>query len=379
MTDRNTFDRLLTDALAPLADEAPLPAGLLRVPRAWIRSSLAAPARQWLSVAAVAGAAAVITLAAIAALRGELSMPFIGGPREPIDIPTLAPAEQRTIEEADRIINSTLTPDEWAQIGNAQNAVIEACMQELGWDFEFGTVTAETESAGPDTLSDLEQWTFADVSSAESVGYGFKPYLAEHAQWLATLDETEGDSRIPDPVTMSPDDAARFEVDYSGTEAERIVITERDGSHGGIAGGGCLAEGGRALYVDIEREFWLNDARGTAVGDIWLATVEDPAVKDALDWWRDCMAEERVPFADPNQAFSGALRYAQAGDYAQERLIASADAACKVESALDRAVNAAFLAATNLVLPALEEDLIALQELEEDALVRAKEILGAED
>jgi hypothetical protein len=39
-------------------------------------------------------------------------------------------------------------------------------------------------------------------------------------------------------------------------------------------------------------------------------------------------------------------------------------------------VDAAFLGATNAVLPALEEDLIALQELEEDALVRAQAILG---
>lgn len=377
MTRRDSLDRSLTDSMAPIADEAPLPDGMLRVPGAWIRSGRAAPPMRLLALAAVVAVAAVVTLAGVNAIRGGLSVPFIGGPREPIAIPSLDPDEMRTIEEADRVIHSTLTAEEWATVGNSQNAVIEACMQELGWDFEVGTATADTDGPGPATMSRLELWTFADVSAAQSVGYGFDAYLAEHAVWLAAMQVSEAESRIPDAAAMSPDEAARFEVDYFGTEAERIVITERDGSHGGIAGGGCLAEGGGAIYGDIERQFWLNDARGTADGDIWLATVADPTVTEALDWWRDCLAEHEVYFADPDQAYSGALQYARSGDFAEERRIAIADATCKLESGLDRAVSAAFLAATNAVLPALEADLIALQQLEEEALVRAREILAA--
>jgi len=378
MTGRNAFDRSLTDALAPIADAAPLPPGLLRVPGSWIRSGLAAPPMRSLAVATVVGATAVVTLAGIAALRGELSVPFIGGPREPAAIASLAPDEMRSVEEADRIINTTLTADESAMLVNAHGAVVEACMQELGWDYEVGTATPETESGGPSFPSHLEQWTFADVSSAEVVGYGFESYLAEHAVWLQGLDEAEGEARTLDPDTLKPDDAARFYVEFFGTEEERVEIVERDGSGAGRAGGGCMAEADRALYGDIEREMWLRDARGTAESDIWVATLEDQAVVEVLDWWRECVAEREVYFADPEQAFSGALKFAQAGDHAQERLIASADAACKVESSLDRAVQAAFLAATNAVLPDLEADLLALQQLEEEALARARVILAEE-
>ena len=375
MTDRN-FDRLLTDPLAPIANEAPVPDGLLDVPGRWLRSGEAPHQIRWLAFAAVIAVAAFATLAGIAAVRGDVSVPFIGGPREPAAIPSLAPDQMRTVEEADRIISTTLTLEESATIVNAHGAVVEACMEELGWNFQVGAATAETESAGPGWPSNLEQWTFADVSSAEADGYGFATYLAEHAAWLEAVDQEGGGG--DDPDTMSPDDADRYYRDFFGTEEERIEIVERDGSGAGRAGGGCIAEADRALYGDIAREMWLRDARGTAESDIWMATIEDAAVVRALDWWRDCLADEEVYFADPEQARSAALTFARSGDFEEERRIATVDAVCKVESALDRAVHGAFLTATNRVLPELEADLLALQQLEEDALVRARIILGEE-
>jgi hypothetical protein len=373
MTGKNDFDRLLTDALAPVAHQAPMPDDLLRVPGVSIRKGRTSSAARGLAIAAVVVAAAVVTLAGIAAVRGGLSVPFIGGPREPVSIPILAPDERRSLEEADGTINSNLTLEESAIIANAHGALIEECMRAHGWEHEVGTATAESMSAGPGWPSALEQWTFADVESAESIGYGFEAYLAEHAVWLETVDPTGGESYVD---SLSPEDSERWYLDFWGTDAERIEITERDGSGAGRAGGGCLGEADRALYGDIAREMWLIDARGTAQSDIWMATLEDPLVIQALNAWRDCLAGRGVHWADPQQAREAALSYARAGDHAQERLIAGADAACKVESGLDRAVDAAFLAATNAVFPALEADLIALQELEEEALVRAQAILA---
>ena len=378
MTRKNDLDRLLSDALAPIAHQAPIPDGLLRVAGASVRPGPTSSPARLLAVVAVVVAAAVVTLAGIAAVRGGLSVPFIGGPREPVAIPSLAPDERRTLEEADGIVNSALDPDEWAMIVNAHGSVVVACMQAHGWEFEVGTATAETETDAPITLSALEQWTFADVTSAESAGYGFESYLADHTAWLESLDPTGGQQQAYED-SLSPEEADRYWRDFSGTDAERIEITERDGSGSSRAGAGCIAEADRALYGDIEREMWLRDARGTAESDIWTATLEDPSVVQALNAWRDCLAGRGVQWADPHQAFDAALRYAQAGDHAQERLIASADSACKVESGLGRAVDAAFLAATNAVLPALQEDLIALQQLEEDALIRAETILGVEE
>ena len=236
--------------------------------------------------------------------------------------------------------------------------------------------TPEEAGAGPDFMSNLEQWTFADVALAESEGYGFRRHLEEVAAFRGLLGEDDGEARIPDPATMSPEDAARFELDYFGTEEERVEILERDGSHAGMAGGGCWGQAESAIWgEDLEREMWLIDARGTAQADIWVATETDDPVLDALDAWKACMREEGFDFENPHQAIASALP-AQSGDFEQERSIARTDAECKVESRLDLAVQAAYLSATTRVLPELEDGLLALQQLEAEALVRAKEILG---
>lgn len=287
---------------------------------------------------------------------------------------SLGPSDFVTLERADRVIQTRVTPDENALIINAHGSVVEACMQQLGWDFQVGRETPET-AGEPRSLSRLEQWTFADLRSAESGGYGLEEHLAAMPAYLDRLDQQGREARIPDPATMSAEDVARYELDYFGAEAERIEIIERDGSTASVPGGGCLGEASRAVWGDIEQELRLRDARGAAEADIWGATLADDAVGDALDAWKDCVTQEGYEFEDPHGAFEVALTAAQSGDFERERLIAASDARCKVESGLDRAVQTAFLAATNAVLPDLEDDLLALQQFEAAALERAKDIL----
>lgn len=307
------------------------------------------------------------------ALVVALGIAACGGPPPPA---SLGPDDLISLQRAEGIIQSNLTWEEHALINNAHAVVTEECMQQLGWDFKMGRDTPETSSPGPDSLSPLDQWTFADVPSAESEGYGLEAYLAEQSAYLDLVREIDREARIPDPATMNPEDAARFELDYFGTEGERVEIVERDGSNTSLAGGGCLGKAFRAVNGDIAQ--WLNfrDARGTAESDIWVTTLADDAVADALDAWQDCVAEDGFEFDDPQQAFESAVTAAQSGDFQRERVIAVADASCKTESGLDRAVQAAFLAATNAVLPDLEDDLLAYQEFEAASLERAKDILG---
>lgn len=309
------------------------------------------------------GAVAVVVTLGIAACQGA---------KPPASLDS---SDITTIESADRIIQTRVTPEENALIINAHGAVVEACMQQLGWDFRVGRETIET-AGGPNSLSRLEQWTFADMPSAESDGYGFEAQLAALSAHLDRIEEMDSKARIPDPTTMSAEDAARYELDYVGTEEERVEIIERDGSGASVPGGGCIGEASRAVWGDIEQELQLRDARGTAQADIWGTTVADEAVLDTLDAWKDCVSQEGYAFDDPEDAFEVALAAAQAGDFEGERLIAVADATCKTESGLDNAVQAAFLAATNAVLPDLEDDLLALQDFEAAALERAKDILG---
>lgn len=289
--------------------------------------------------------------------------------------PPLKADEVATIQQADRVISSKLTPDEAALLVNAHGAVVEDCMQQRGWDFEVGTTTPQIEQGGPSTLSQLEQWTFADVASAESDGYGLESYLAQLSAFIDTFGGDEGTARIPEPDKMSAEDAGRFELDYFGREEDRIEIVERDGSHTSVPGGGCLAMAERAVYGDIEQELRLQDARSTAQVEIWGATLSDSAVVGALNAWTRCMSDGGLEFENPHSAFEEAVSAAQGGDFEREALIARADAECKVESGLDVAVERAFLSATNAVLPDLEDDLVALQQFEEEALARAKDIL----
>ena len=334
------------------------------------------------AVTAVVAIAASSAVVAVEGVSGGLRQP--GGPLAPSSSPQESgrPAagldQLPAIQRADAILSPTLTAAEWALVANAHSGVIESCMQQLGWDFQYGTATAETESEGPSSLSQLEQWTFSDVASAQAVGFDLQRHLAEVAALREVLERDAGEAHIPDPLTMDAEDAARFELDFFGREDERIEITERDGSHSSMSGGGCVAEGERELYGDIAQAMWLRDARGTAESNIWEATLSDDAVGEALESWKGCVREREYEFEDPHAAFDLAMDAAQAGDFEQERVIATAHAECVAESNLDLAVAAAFLSATNSVLPELEDDLLALQQLEEDALVRAKEILGFE-
>ena len=333
------------------------------------------------AVVAIAAVTAVVAVEALSGARDQM-----GGPSaipSPISTPVASPAavgldQLASIQRADGIINTNLTPEETALVVNAQEKAVEECMQERGWDFENGTATPEDTGDGFRAMSRLDQWTFADVASAGSVGYGLESHLTKVSAFIETLD-TGGEGRRPDEDNMSPEVAERYWLDVFGTDEERVEITERDGSHSSLAGGGCIGGGTRAVWGDIAQEMRLRDARDTAETDIWASTVADQAVVDALYTWSRCVFRELgFVLEDPPHAFESALAAALSGDYEQERVIATTDAQCKAESSLDLAVQAAFLSVTIALLSDFEEDLIALQQFEEEALARAKDILNFE-
>ena len=340
------------------------------------------------SVLRVVAATAVVVVAAVAAvvavegLSGGLPQPG-GAPAltssPTASIPAAAQDRLAAAQEVDAIMSTRLTGEENAIVVHAHGEAVERCMQALGWDYELAPAIPEGEPYPyPGALSELAQWTFADVESAQSDGYGLQPHMAAIAGAIDRMDAGERVS-IPDPTTMGAEDAARFELDFFGSEEERIEILERDGSHAGRAGGGCMAEADRALYGDIETEMWLQDARGTASSDIWVAVKADGAVIGAWKSWAVCMHSRGHAFGDPVGAYAAALTAASSGNFEEEHRIAIAHAECTKESDLDSAVTAAFVAAASTTFPELEADLVALQELEAEAVGRAKEILAYDD
>lgn len=308
-------------------------------------------------------------------VAGALAVVVVLGACQGAAAPTPLDADQvATIEEADRILGTTWTAEESAIVRNADAAVVEECMQQLGWDFELGTDTSAT-AFGPSAMSTLEQWTFADVASAESVGYDLESHLADVAAFNEGIDAGGSEVRIPEVEAMSAEDALRYELDYFGSDEQRVEIVERDGSNHSVPGGGCLGQARTAVYGDIEQQLRLEDARSTAAAEVWERTLSNQTVVEALDSWTGCVGAQGYEFENPRHAFDLAIAAAHSGDHDEERSIAAAAAECTGETGLDVAVEAAYLAATNDALSDLEDDLIAYQQLERESLARAKDIL----
>lgn len=288
---------------------------------------------------------------------------------------SFTPGQMASIADIDRLLSSTLTPEEQALLINAHGSVVEACMQKRGWDFRVGVASPEIAGGGPSPLTTFEQWTFSEVAFAQASGFDLRTYVRERKAFLDGLEGNDGSVHIPDPKLMAPDEAQRYDLDYFGTDAERVEIIERDGSRASVPGGGCLGDAERAVYGDIALELRLQDARTSADAEIWGRTLSNGSVTDALSTWKGCVDRGGHQFEDPVAAFAGALAAAQVEDFDGEREIAVLSAQCSADSGLAMAVKAAFLEAGQGTIDELEEDLIALQEFEQDALARAKDIL----
>jgi hypothetical protein len=287
---------------------------------------------------------------------------------------SLTPDQVTSIAEIDRLLSSTLTPEEQALLINAHGSVAEACMQKRGWDFKVGVATPEIARGGPSPITTFEQWTFSDVRAAQDSGFDLRTYMQERAAYLDQV-QAGGRAHIPDAKLMTPEEAERYELDYGGTDEERVEIIERDGSRTSVAGGGCLGEAERAVYGDIALELRLQDARTTADSEIWGRTLSSGDVTNALANWKGCVARGGETFEDPVDAFQAAVADAQGEDYEGERRVALLSAQCSVDSGLANAVRGAFLSAGASTIDELEDDLIALQQFEQEALSRAKDIL----
>ncbi len=281
-----------------------------------------------------------------------------------------------SVADIDRLLHSTLAPEELSLLANAHDSVVETCMQKLGWDFEIGLTTPEIAQGGPRSLTLFEQWTFSDVEAAEASGFDLRTYMVEMDAFMKRMDESAGAAHIPDPDHMTPDERNRLGLDYFGRDDQRIEIIELDGSKTSVPGGGCLGEADRLVYGnDMALKLRLDDARSTADSDIWTGMLSSELVNRALAKWKTCVSHAGDEFETPPNVFEAAVTAAHAGNYESEKRIAVLTATCSTESGLADAIEAAFLSAGNATIPELEDDLLALQQFEEQALERSRSIL----
>lgn len=281
-----------------------------------------------------------------------------------------------SISDIDRLINSDLTFEEHAILINANDSVVEKCMQALGWDFEIGPATPETAQGGPRSLTRFGQWTFADAAFAQTSGFDLRNYVRELDAFIERMETGSKAAHIPDPDLMTPDERARLDLDYFGRDDERVGIIQRDGSETSISGGGCLGEATRAVYGDdIALKLRLEDARSSAASTIWSTVLSSDKVTAALGNWKSCVSRSGDDFETPADVFEAAFKAARAADFESEQRLAVLTAQCSTDAGLADAVEAAYLSAGTAAMPDLEDDLLALQRFEKEALERAKAII----
>ena len=270
------------------------------------------------------------------------------------------------------------TVEDGVLIGNAQGTVVAACMQARGWDWRFAPESVDLAATGRSVFwTEAELFLFDDERAAATEGYGLAAYLVSQERYLAELEvqAIELQGYTPDPDTMSSQDAARFELDVFGAEADRVEIVRRDGAQVSLPGSGCLAEGTIAVFGDVETYLIMTGVRQGAEDELWGRVSESRSVRSALASWRDCMEKagygggSQAPVAEPRDALL--LAIAAPDD---EVAIATADAACKRESSLSRNFMVAFYDVG--ILGEFEGDLEAYREFHTSAAERARTILG---
>ena len=286
---------------------------------------------------------------------------------EPAAIAPVSGASQRDLERYAQRIQTTLTKPQDALIVNAHSRLVERCMRSRGFDVDLGTLSPDDIGLEEGLLTRTEIWTFDERRRAEQVGYGIKA-----ATEAGVGEGSSTTATVPLESELGNRRWARYQRELYGGASERVEITELDGSATSIPGGGCLGHATRSVWLDVERYLQFRDARTTADSQLWLGTIEDPAVDAALRRWRSCMSRLGFDVDDPPAAYNAASR----GGLDREREIATADVACKQQTRLVHAFVPAYVRGGEVVIQKLGPILTEFQEFEQVALRRVLSFRG---
>ena len=172
--------------------------------------------------------------------------------------------------------------------------VIAECMAELGFEY---TPTEPWSGRGAEGIEDLD---WESLEFAEQYGYGYTT-----SEDLFGAPEEIDDPNQERLESMSDAEMEAYnealwgppqEVDEEDPEA----ATEWDWETAG-----CY---GKGYYAAYEQDDPFSDETVEAAMEewskAWEAIPDDPAVRESLDGWASCMADEGHDFADPNEANS---------------------------------------------------------------------------
>jgi hypothetical protein len=210
------------------------------------------------------------------------------------------------------------------------------------------------------------------VASASAGGYGDRIGVDNRA--------TNGDLATEAYLSELPSrDRRRYTAVKEAPSSRQVSVTLPTGTEITATGKGCVARGRRAVYGSVRgflRLFYFPQQIRRAA----TSSLRAPRVREALDAYVECMAAAGHGVATPNDTeavaqrrFAGTRSHGRPS--ADEVALAVADATCQEESRFFSILDAQILTEAAEWLVEEERALLALQELQEDSIRRAEEIV----
>ncbi len=259
----------------------------------------------------------------------------------------------------------------------AQQTLISRCMADRGFLYREADIPNDALQAPP------LRWTPVYPEDAATVGYGIDPTLPD----TPDLDIPLGNDGGVDPnavylSTLARDQVRAWMEALNGTEDNKVVVegdSEPAGEQVSMFTDGCVAQVERQLYGDLGEMLRVDLVISELSRDRYERVEVDPRVDAAKTAWLRCMRAEGFDVSELDDGYYLAHE-AHASLPREEVLqveieIATQDAECVVESRVNEVVNSVYAEAEQLLAEENAGVLAGIQELQENAVERAKSLL----
>ncbi|MER5207118.1 hypothetical protein [Streptomyces sp. NPDC002825] len=255
-----------------------------------------------------------------------------------------------------------LTQAEQLRISDADEVLVERCMNRAGFSYWTSPRLSLEESREPGYVSDDVEW-------ARKHGYGSR--IADAA---ARYRRTNPNGAYR--AGLSAERRKAYDEALDGGHRARILTAKLPGGNATIRKrlGGCSEEAERTLYGDPDAWFQAEKAV-TNLQPLYVPEIlRDERFTTALAGWAACMKRAGFAYPDPAAARDATAR---AGDFASETRTAVAEARCARETSLAAVARERQTHYLNALRDQYGEELDAHRRMQRGAYERAAGITGA--
>jgi hypothetical protein len=252
-----------------------------------------------------------------------------------------------------------LTSEEKRALLLAEQELTADCMRERGFQYRVVAAPREEDKEAP-------RFGTEDVAKARSVGYAIDRSDSEHSHNVPT------DANALYAQSLPPSRQQEFNVALFGaSDGPQGSVTLPNGQQIGFPLTGCLSDARKRLYGgDVNRFMTIDAFVNNLEGEVARRVRRNGEIIDSLKRWRACMRKRGLDFVDPNEAIETAR-----ADASRERAIAVADATCARAADLVDIGRRMLRRYEREVYAEYEGRVIAYNELTDDGLDRARDVL----